>query len=115
MALFFHSDEVDQMIPVKEAVAITESALKDMVTPAGTNAPRKRLHIHREVGEGRYDTVLNVYAGGSASYGAIGAQVALHRKAIVENIQKRPPYNAGSTELALIYDVDSGSLLGIMD
>jgi ornithine cyclodeaminase/alanine dehydrogenase-like protein (mu-crystallin family) len=114
MALFFHSDDVDGLIPFKEAVAVTESALKDTVTPAGTNAPRKRLHIHREVGEARYDTVLNVYAGGSASYGAIGAQVALHRKAIAENRQQRPPFNPDQTELALIYDADSGSLLGIM-
>ena len=27
MALFFHSDDVDQMIPFKEAVQITENAL----------------------------------------------------------------------------------------
>lgn len=114
MALFFYSDEVDQLVSFKEAVAITESALKDMVTPAGTNAPRKRLHIHREIGEGRFDTVLNVYAGGSASYGAIGAQVALHRKAIVEHRQWRPPFNPHQTELALIYEADSGTLLGIM-
>ena len=80
MALFFHSDDVDHFIPFKEAVAITENALKEMGTHVGSNAPRKRLHLHRDVGEGRYDTVLNVYAGGSASYGAIGAQVALHRK-----------------------------------
>lgn len=114
MALFFHSDDVDQLIPFKEAVAITESALKDTVTPAGTNTPRKRLHLHREVGEGHYDTVLNVYAGGSATYGAIGAQVALHRKAIAESRQQRPPFNPDQTEIALIYDVDGGSLLGIM-
>jgi ornithine cyclodeaminase/alanine dehydrogenase-like protein (mu-crystallin family) len=114
MALFFHSDEVDQLIPFQEAVAITESALRDMVTPAGTNAPRKRLHIHRDIGEGRFDTVLNVYAGGSASYGAIGAQVALHRKAIMEDRQRRPSFNPDQTELALIYDADSASLLGIM-
>jgi ornithine cyclodeaminase/alanine dehydrogenase-like protein (mu-crystallin family) len=114
MALFFHSDDVDQLIPFKEAVAIAESALKDMVSPAGVNAPRKRLNLHRKVGEGRFDTVLNVYAGGSASYGAIGAQVALHRKAIVGSTQKRPPYNPEQTELALIYDTDGGTLLGIM-
>lgn len=114
MALFFHSDDVDDLIPFKEAVSIAEHALKDLRSPKGTNAPRKRLHIHRDHGEGPYDTVLNVYAGGSASYGAIGAQVALHRKAIVENVQKRPPFNPEQTELALIYDVDSGSLLGIM-
>ncbi len=114
MALFFHSDDVDHLIPFKEAVAITESALKDTVTLAGTKAPRKRLHLHCEMGEGRYDTVLNVYAGGSAGYGAIGAQVALHRKAIVENQQRRPPFNPDQTELALIYDANSASLLGIM-
>jgi ornithine cyclodeaminase/alanine dehydrogenase-like protein (mu-crystallin family) len=114
MALFFHSDDVDGLIPFNDAVAITERALKDTVMPAGTNTPRKRLHIHREVGEARYDTVLNIYAGGSASYGAIGAQVALHRKAIAENRQYRPPFNPDQTELALIYDADSGSLLGVM-
>jgi ornithine cyclodeaminase/alanine dehydrogenase-like protein (mu-crystallin family) len=114
MALFFHSDDVDHLIPFKEAVSIAENALRDLRSPKGTNAPRKRLHIHRDVGEGTYDTVLNVYAGGSASYGAIGAQVALHRKAIVGDVQKRPPYNPDQTELALIYDVDSGSLSGIM-
>jgi len=114
VALFFHSDEVDHLISFKEAVAITEQALRDLGTPAGTNAPRKRLHLHRNVGEGQFDTVLNVYAGGSASYGAIGAQVALHRKAIVGSTQKRPPYNPDQTELALIYDADGGTLLGVM-
>jgi ornithine cyclodeaminase/alanine dehydrogenase-like protein (mu-crystallin family) len=114
MALFFHSDDVDQLILFKEAVSIAENALRDLRSPKGTNAPRKRLHIHRGRGQDSSDTVLNVYAGGSASYGAIGAQVALHRKAIVENVQKRPPYNPDQTELALIYDVDSGSLLGVM-
>ncbi len=114
MALFFHSDDVDQLIPFKEAVQITENALRDLVSPQGVNAPRKRLNLHRNVAEGSFDTVLNIYAGGSASYGAIGAQVALHRKAIVGNTQKRPPFNPDQTELALIYDTDSGSLLGIM-
>jgi ornithine cyclodeaminase/alanine dehydrogenase-like protein (mu-crystallin family) len=114
MALFFHSDDVDQLIPFEEAVAITENALRDLVSPNGVNAPRKRLNLHREIGEGRFDTVLNIYAGGSASYGAIGAQVALHRKAIAGNTQKRPPFNPEQTELALIYDTDSGSLLGVM-
>lgn len=114
MALFFHSDEVDQQIPFKEAVQITENALRDMVSPKGVNAPRKRLNLHREIAEGSFDTVLNIYAGGSASYGAMGAQVALHRKAIVGNQQRRPPFNPEQTELALIYDADSGSLLGVM-
>jgi ornithine cyclodeaminase/alanine dehydrogenase-like protein (mu-crystallin family) len=114
VAWFFHSDDVDQLISFKEAVAIAENALQDMVSPAGVNAPRKRLNLHRKVGEGKFDTVLNVYAGGSASYGAIGAQVALHRKAIVGSTQKRPPYNPDQTELALIYDTDGGTLLGIM-
>jgi ornithine cyclodeaminase/alanine dehydrogenase-like protein (mu-crystallin family) len=114
MALFFHSDDVDHLISIKEAVSITESALKDIPRRAGVNAPRKRLNLHRTGGENPYDTVLNVYAGGSGSYGAIGAQVALHRKAIEGTVQKRPPYNPDQTELALIYDADSGSLLGIM-
>jgi len=114
MALFFHSDEVDQLILFKEAVEITENALRDVASPRGVNAPRKRLNLHREMGEGRFDTVLNIYAGGSASYRAIGAQVALHRKAIADNRQKRPPFNPDQTELALIYDSDSGSLLGVM-
>ena len=106
MALFFHSDDVDQLIPFKEAVQITENALRDMVSPEGVNAPRKRLNLHREIGEGKFDTVLNIYAGGSASYGAVGAQVALHRKSIDGNRQKRPPFNPDQTELALIYDAD---------
>lgn len=114
MALFFHSDDVDQLISFKDAVEITESALCDLLSPRGVNAPRKRLNLHREIAEGSFDTVLNVYAGGSASYGAIGAQVALHRKAIVGSTQKRPPFNPEQTELALIYDSDSGSLLGVM-
>jgi len=114
MALFFHSDDVDHLISIKEAVEISENALRDISLRAGVNAPRKRLNLHRKAGEYPYDTVLNVYAGGSGSYGAIGAQVALHRKAIEGTVQKRPPYNGDQTELALIYDVDSGSLLGIM-
>ena len=114
MALFFHSDDVDQMIPIKDAVQITESALRDMISPNGVCAPRKRLNLHRNVAEGTFDTVLNIYAGGSATYGAIGAQVALHRKAIAGNTQKRPPFNPDQTELALIYDSDTGSLLGVM-
>ncbi len=114
MALFFHSDEVDDLISFREAVTIVENALKDTVSPAGVNAPRKRLNLHRELGKARYDTVLNIYAGGSASCGAVGAQIALHRKAIQGSVQKRPPYNPDQTELALIYDTDSGTLLGIM-
>jgi alanine dehydrogenase len=114
VALFFHSDEVDQLIPIQEAVRITEDALRDMVSPAGVCAPRKRLNLHRTIAEGSFDTVLNIYAGGSASYGAVGAQVALHRKAIAGSTQKRPPFNPDQTELALIYDSDSGSLLGLM-
>jgi ornithine cyclodeaminase/alanine dehydrogenase-like protein (mu-crystallin family) len=114
VALFFHSDDVDQLIPFKEAVQITESALRDLVSPQGVNAPRKRLNLHRKVAEGTFDTVLNIYSGGSASYGAIGAQVALHRKAIAGNTQKRPPFNPDQTELALIYDTDGGSLLAVM-
>ena len=114
MALFFHSDDVDQLIPFKEAVQITENALRDLTSPQGVNAPRKRLNLHRDIGEGSFDTVLNVYAGGSGSYGAIGAQVALHRKAIAGRTQKRPPFNPDQTELALIYDSDTGSLLGVM-
>jgi alanine dehydrogenase len=114
MALFFHSDDVDRLIPFKEAVQITEAALRDWVSPAGVNAPRKRLNLHRKVAEGTFDTVLNIYAGGSASYGAIGAQVALHRKAIAGTTQQRPPFNPDQTEIALIYDADGGSLLGVM-
>jgi len=72
------------------------------------------LNLHRNVAEGSFDTVLNIYAGGAASYGAIGAQVALHRKAIAGRTQKRPAFNPDQTELALIYDSDTGSLLGVM-
>src|SRR5918994_786703 len=114
VALFFHSDEVDGFIPFREAVAIAEKALQDLKTSSGVNAPRKRLNLHRKFAEGSFDTVLNIYAGGSAAYGAIGAQVALHRKAIAGNTQRRPPYNPDQTELALIYDTDTGSLLGMM-
>ena len=114
MALFFHSDEVDQPIGFKEAVHITEAALRDMAAPRGVNAPRKRLNLHRKTKEGSFDTVLNIYAGGSSSYGAVGAQVALHRKAIVGTTQQRPAFNPAQTELALIYDSDDGSLLGVM-
>ena len=114
MALFFHSDDVDQLIPFNEAVEVTEQALRDMISPEGVCAPRKRLNLHRAVGEGTFDTVLNIYAGGSASYGAIGAQVALHRKAIAASTQQRPPFNPEQTEMALIYDSDTGSLLGVM-
>jgi ornithine cyclodeaminase/alanine dehydrogenase-like protein (mu-crystallin family) len=114
MALFFHSDDVDQMIPIKDAVRITEDALRDMISPSGVCAPRKRLNLHRNVGEETFDTVLNIYAGGSANYRAVGAQVALHRKAISGNTQKRPPFNPDQTELALIYDSDTGSLLAVM-
>ena len=96
MALFFHSDDVDQMIPIKDAVRITEDALRDMISPSGVCAPRKRLNLHRNVAEGTFDTVLNIYAGGSANYGAVGAQVALHRKAISGTTQKRPPFNPRS-------------------
>ena len=71
MALFFHSDEVDEFIPFREAVAIAENALRDLNTPCGVNAPRKRLNLHRNLAEGSFDTVLNIYAAGSAAYGAI--------------------------------------------
>ncbi len=114
MALFFHSQDVDELVAFPEAVSITEAALKKIGTSEGVNAPRKRLNLHRNVGEAPFDTVLNIYAGGAASYGAVGAQVALHRKAIVGDQQRRPPYNPDQTELALIYDADSGTLLGIM-
>ncbi len=117
MALFFHSDEVDEFIPLKEAVHIAEGALRDLGMGKGktaANAPRKRLHIHQITGERPYDTVLNIYAGGSSAYGSIGAQVALHRKLIDGKVQRHPPFNPQQTELALIYDAESGSLLGVM-
>ncbi len=114
MALFFHSQDVDELVSFPEAVSITETALRQTVTPEGVNAPRKRLNLHRNVGEPPFDTVLNIYAGGAATYGALGAQVALHRKAIIGDQQRRPPYNPDQTELAVIYDADSGTLLGIM-
>ena len=52
-------------------MSITENALRDLSLRAGVNAPRKRLNLHRKIGQYPYDTVLNVYAGGSGSYGAI--------------------------------------------
>jgi hypothetical protein len=60
VALFFHSDDVDQLIPFQEAVQITEAALRDLVSSRGVNAPRKRLNLHRKVAEGTFDTVLNI-------------------------------------------------------
>ncbi len=114
MALFFHSDDVDEHISLKEAVQVAESALRDLGTSKGANAPRKRLNIQRIAGEVPCDTVLNIYAGGSPSYGAIGAQVALHRKVIKHDVQTQPYYNPEQTELALIYDLDGGTLLGQM-
>ena len=114
MALFFHSQDVDELVPFPEAVSITEAALRKIATSEGVNAPRKRLNLHRNVGEAPFDTVLNIYAGGAATYGAVGAQVALHRKAIVGDQQRRPPYNPDQTELAVIYDADTGTLLGVM-
>src|SRR5258706_16310764 len=71
MALFFRSDDVDEMILIKEAVAITENALLDLVSPNVVNAPRKRLNLHPNVGEGSFDGGLNIYAVGLGSYGAI--------------------------------------------
>ena len=60
MPLFFHSDDVDQLIPFNEAVQITENALRDMISSEGVCAPRKRLNLHRNVAEGSFDTVLNI-------------------------------------------------------
>lgn len=114
MALFFHSDDVDEFLSLADAVRIAEDALHNIPGRQGVNAPRKRLNLHRQFAEASFDTVLNIYAGGSASYGAIGAQVALHRKTIEGHVQKTPPYNPDQTELAHIYDVDTGSLLAIM-
>src|SRR5258705_11693736 len=67
MALFFHSDDVDQLIPFKEAVQITENALRDMISSDGVCAPRRRLNLHRNVAEGRLDTELHIYPGGAAA------------------------------------------------
>ena len=114
MAILFHSDDVDHLLSLPDAVLIAEEALSNIPGRQGVNAPRKRLNLHRQLAEASYDTVLNIYAGGSASYGAIGAQVALHRKTIEGNVQRTPPFNPDQTELAHIYDVDGGSLLGIM-
>ena len=54
MALFFHCDDVDRMIPIKEAVEITENALRDMIPPNGVCAPREWLNLHRNLGEGDF-------------------------------------------------------------
>ena len=112
MALFFHSDEVDHLIPFPEAVRIVESALTDLGAGRATNAPRKRLHLHYE-DEHPSDTRLNIYAGGSTGYRAIGAQVALHRVAIAGTVQTSMKGPA-QTELAIIYEAATGRLLGIM-
>lgn len=114
MALLFHSDDVDEFISLTEAVRLAEDGLRNLAQQEGVNAPRKRLNLRREVAEASFDTVLNIYAGGSASYGAIGAQVALQRKTIEGNVQKNPPDRPDQTELAHIYDVDTGALLAIM-
>lgn len=114
MPYLFHSDDVDHLISLNEAVSIAECALERIPAREGVNAPRKRLNLHRAQGEVPYDTVLNIYAGGAASYGAIGAQVALHRKVIQGNQQGAGSYNPDQTEMALIYDTDTGSLLGMM-
>jgi ornithine cyclodeaminase/alanine dehydrogenase-like protein (mu-crystallin family) len=114
MPYLFHSDDVDHLIPLEEAVSIAENALMKIPEREGVNAPRKRLNLHRVQGEYPYDTVLNIYAGGAASYGAIGAQVALHRKVIQGSQQEAGSYNSEQTEMALIYDTDTGSLLGLM-
>ncbi|HUF40560.1 MAG TPA: hypothetical protein VMR20_01290 [Verrucomicrobiae bacterium] len=114
MALLFHSDDVDEWVSLTEAVRLAEDALRNLAQQEGVNAPRKRLNLRREVAEASFDTVLNIYAGGSASYGAIGAQVALQRKTIEGNVQKNPPDRPDQTELAHIYDVDTGALLAIM-
>ena len=98
MALLFHSDDVDEFLSLTEAVRVAEDALRNIPERQGVNAPRKRLNLHRQFAEASFDTVLNIYAGGSASYGAIGAQVALHRKTIEGNVQKTPPYNPDQTE-----------------
>ena len=42
MALSFHSDDLDDLIPFKEAVSIAEDTLKDLRSSKGTNAPRNR-------------------------------------------------------------------------
>ena len=89
MTLFFHSDDVDEFLSLTEAVKVAEEALRNIPGRQGVNAPRKRRH--RQFAEASFDAVLNVYAGGSASYGAIGAQVALQRKTIEGNVQKTRP------------------------
>ena len=46
MALFFHSDDVDHLISLKEAVAITENALKDMHTPLAVEWGRSNIRVN---------------------------------------------------------------------
>ena len=94
---------------------ITENALCGIwFRPTALMRAAQAAQPPSQIAEGTFDTVLNIYAGGAAVYGAIGAQIALHRKAIAGNTQKRPAFNPDQTEMALIYDTDSGSLLGVM-
>ena len=111
MALFFYCNEVDHLLPFKEGVRIAEEALKDLGVGKGVNAPQRRLYVHnRDQAEQPYDTICNVYAGGSAGYGTIGAQVSIR----VQSLEKEIPYNPKHAAIFLIYDVYDGSLLGIM-
>lgn len=71
MALLFHSDDVDEFLSLSEAVRIAEDGLRNLTERQGVNAPRKRLNLRRQFAEASFDTVLNIYAGGSASYGAL--------------------------------------------
>ena len=87
MPLFFHSDDVDQLIPFKEAVQITENALRDMISSDGVCAPRKRLNLHRNVAEGSFDTVLNIYAGGAEK------RLPVARKSARRSIRIKPSWH----------------------
>jgi hypothetical protein len=51
MALFFHSDDVDELIPFKETVLIAEKVLKDLRSPKGTNGAPQAAAIHRDRGD----------------------------------------------------------------
>jgi len=66
-----------------------------MISSEGVCAPRKRLNFIAMSPKAAFDTVLNIYAGGAASYGAI-AHRCMHRKAIAGRTQKRR-LSSGST------------------
>jgi ornithine cyclodeaminase/alanine dehydrogenase-like protein (mu-crystallin family) len=112
MALFFHAFEVDHLISFQEGVRIAEEALRDLGKGEGVSAPQKRLYIrHGESERKPHETITNIYAGGSSGYGAVGAHLSLRLAGGRNGAYANPPECVG---IFLIYDVFTGSLLGMM-